>query len=204
MQRHGVNPTFPHERITLCTVWPGSPYPLGATWDGAGRELRALRGERRVKVELCLFDSADAGKETQRIPPTEQTDRVWHGYLLDVLPGQLYGYRVHGPYEPAAGHRFNPQEGHARPLREGDRARHPPGLPRCSATSSATPAADLSRDDRDNAALAPLAAVVDTVVHLGRRRASAPPWHQTLIYKLHVKGFTKRMGPAFPGKFQGP
>src|ERR1700683_1704929 len=74
---------------------PGEPYPLGATWDGIGVNF-ALNSEKTESVELCLFDSADAKKESKRIALTEQTDRVWHAYLLDVLPGQLYGYRVHG------------------------------------------------------------------------------------------------------------
>src|SRR3981189_3694504 len=90
-------------------IWPGRPYPLGATWDGAGVNF-ALFSEHATKVELCLFESPEAAAEPLRIPLTEQTDQVWHGYLPDVLPGQLYGYRVHGPYEPAAGHRFNPSK----------------------------------------------------------------------------------------------
>src|SRR5215216_6549523 len=88
-------------------VWPGRSYPLGATWDGAGGNF-ALFSEYATKVELCLFDSPDATKETERITLPEQTDLVFHGYLPDVLPGQLYGYRVHGPFEPDKGHRFNP------------------------------------------------------------------------------------------------
>src|SRR5580765_4904971 len=87
-------------------VWPGRPYPLGATWDGAGVNF-ALFAEHARKVELCLFDSVDATAETHKIRLRHQTDLVWHAYLPDVLPGQLYGYRVHGPYEPAKGFRFN-------------------------------------------------------------------------------------------------
>ena len=90
-------------------VWPGSPYPLGATWDGVGVNF-ALFSEHATRVELCLFDSPDADSESLTIPLTEHTDMVWHGYLPDVRPGQLYGYRVHGPYEPHNGHRFNPHK----------------------------------------------------------------------------------------------
>ena len=90
-------------------VWPGRPYPLGATWDGKGVNF-ALFSEHATKVELCLFDAVDAAKEAHRIPLPEYTDHVWHAYLPDVLPGQLYGYRVHGPYEPQQGHRFNPHK----------------------------------------------------------------------------------------------
>src|SRR6516225_7565253 len=88
-------------------VWPGRPFPLGATWDGAGVNF-SLFAENATKVELCLFDSLDATKESRTIALTEQTAQVWHNYIPDVLPGQLYGYRVHGPYEPKSGHRFNP------------------------------------------------------------------------------------------------
>ena len=83
-------------------LWPGSPYPLGATYDGAGVNF-ALFSEHATKVELCLFDSPEATKEVERIPLPEHTDQVWHGYFPDVLPGQLYGYRVHGPYERRRG-----------------------------------------------------------------------------------------------------
>ena len=88
-------------------VWPGRPYPLGATWDGTGVNF-ALFSENATGVELCLFNGPDDADERIRIPLTERTDQVWHCYLPDVRPGQFYGYRVHGPYDPAAGHRFNP------------------------------------------------------------------------------------------------
>ena len=87
-------------------VWPGRSYPLGATWDGSGTNF-ALYSENSDKVELCLFDSPEAAKESARIEMPEQTDMFWHAYLPDVLPGQIYGYRVYGPFEPAKGHRFN-------------------------------------------------------------------------------------------------
>src|SRR5690349_516975 len=87
-------------------VWPGQPYPLGATWDGAGVNF-AVFSEHATSVELVLFESRRAKAESHRITLPEQTDMVWHGYLPDVLPGQLYGYRVSGPYEPGNGHRFN-------------------------------------------------------------------------------------------------
>ena len=80
-------------------VWPGHCYPLGATWNGIGVNF-ALFSEHASKVELCLFDAADAHKERERIVLLEQTDQIWHGFLPDVKPGQLYAYRVHGPYEP--------------------------------------------------------------------------------------------------------
>ena len=87
-------------------IWPGKPYPLGANWDGAGVNF-SLFSENATKVELCLFDAAQAQPET-RILMTEQTHQIWHLYLPEARPGQLYGYRVYGPYAPREGHRFNP------------------------------------------------------------------------------------------------
>src|SRR3982751_3103958 len=87
-------------------VWPGRSYPLGATWTGAGTNF-ALFSENATKVELCLFDSADAERESKRITLPRHTDQVWHGFFPDILPGRLYGFRVHGPWEPIRGHRFN-------------------------------------------------------------------------------------------------
>src|SRR3972149_10402039 len=88
---------------------PGRSYPLGATWDGLGVNF-ALFAEHATRVELCLFDSPKATVETERIVLPEQADMVWYGYVRDIRPGQLYGYRIHGPYEPQAGHRFNPNK----------------------------------------------------------------------------------------------
>src|ERR1044071_2410959 len=87
-------------------VWQGRPYPLGATWDGNGVNF-ALFSENAEAVDLCLFDAPDATQESACIRLKERKDMVWHCYLPDVKPGQLYGYRVHGPYDPAKGHRFN-------------------------------------------------------------------------------------------------
>src|SRR5262249_50493480 len=92
-------------------VWPGNrnPYPLGATWDGAGVNF-ALFPENATKVELCLFDAPDSTQAAPSVPPNVYTDKARHASLPDIVPGQLYGYRVHGPYEPARGHRFNPNK----------------------------------------------------------------------------------------------
>ncbi|MBI2961884.1 MAG: glycogen debranching enzyme GlgX, partial [Betaproteobacteria bacterium] len=89
-------------------VWPGCPYPRGATWDGEGVNF-ALFSEHALKVELCIFDGAGR-RELQRIELREQTDLVWHCYLPEARPGLVYGYRVHGPYAPEEGHRFNPHK----------------------------------------------------------------------------------------------
>ena len=88
-------------------IWPGLPYPLGATWDGSGVNV-AIFSENAKAVELCLFDGPDDATESHKILLRERTDQVWHCYLPDARPGQFYGFRVHGPYDPEAGHRFNP------------------------------------------------------------------------------------------------
>jgi glycogen operon protein len=173
---------------------------LGATWDGKGVNF-ALYADNATKVELCLFDSADAAKESVRIKMPEYTDTVWHAYLPDAAPGQVYGYRVHGPYEPQNGHRFNPHKvlldpyakAIARRLKWDDslfgyRIGHPDG--------------DLSLDDRDSAAFAPLAQVVDQAFTWGDDRRPNRPMHETLIYEMHVKGFTK-LHPEVPEELRG-
>src|SRR5438309_7271984 len=96
----------PKDRASSVGNRPGRPYPLGAVWDGHGVNF-SLFSEHATGVELCLFDSSSATKEVHRIAFREQTDQVWHGYLPDAMPGQHYGYRVDGPYEPKRGHRFN-------------------------------------------------------------------------------------------------
>ncbi len=181
-------------------LWPGSPYPLGATWDGAGVNF-ALFSEHATKVELCLFDSADAKTESRRIPLPEQTDMVWHGYLPDLRPGQLYGFRVDGPYDPKAGHRFNPNKvvldpyakAIGRPVRWSDEM---------FAFRVGDPEEDLSFDDRDNAPFAPLAVVIDTAFTWGDDQPPNTPWHRTVIYEAHVKGFT-RLHPDVPEELRG-
>ena len=181
-------------------VWPGRPYPLGATWDGAGVNF-AVFSENASKIDLCLFDSPDSEKETHRITLPENTDQVWHGYLPDVEPGQLYGYRVHGPYEPDKGHRFNPHKVMLDPYAKaiGRDIRWDDSL---FGYQIGHPDNDLSYDTRDNAPFAPLAAVVDTAFTWGDDRPPRTPWHKTLIYELHVKGFTQRH-PEVPEDKQG-
>jgi isoamylase len=181
-------------------VWPGRPYPLGATWDGSGVNF-ALFSEHATKVELCLFDSPRSTKESQCIALPEQTDIVWHGYLPDVEPGQLYGYRVHGPYQPQHGHRFNPKkvvlDPYARAI--GRDVRWSDAM---FGYTIGDPQGDLSFDTRDNAADAPLGVVTDTSFHWGNDRPPRTPWHKTLIYELHVKGFTMQH-PGVPKALRG-
>ncbi|HLL76038.1 MAG TPA: glycogen debranching protein GlgX [Pyrinomonadaceae bacterium] len=181
-------------------VWPGQPYPQGATWDGAGVNF-ALFSENATAVELCLFDSSDPARETHRIRLVEHTDQVWHAYLPEARPGQLYGYRVHGPYEPQAGHRFNPAKLLLDPY-----AKAINGTVNWSdevfAYRLGDPEGDLARDDRDSAPRVPKCVVVDPAFSWGADERPKTPWHKTLIYELHVKGFTK-LHPRVPERLRG-
>ncbi len=181
-------------------VWPGKPYPLGATWDGAGVNF-ALFSEHATKVALCLFDSVEAQKEARIITLTEQSDMVWHCYLPDARPGQLYGYRVHGAYEPEKGLRYNANKVLLDPYAKAI-GRKVDWSDTLFAYRIGDAAEDLSFDERDNAAFAPLAAVVDPAFTWGDDRPPKVPWNKTLIYEVHVKGFTKRM-PGVPEELRG-
>jgi isoamylase len=181
-------------------VWPGRPYPLGASWDGRGVNF-ALYSENATKVELCLFDSTDATKESKRIALREQTDMVWHAYLPDIAPGQLYGYRVHGPYDPRAGHRFNANKLLLDPyaLAIGRRLTWDDSL---FGYRIGDAEADLSLDERDSAAAAPLGQVADPSFQWSDDRPPRIPWHKTVIYEAHVKGFTQ-LNPLVPEELRG-
>jgi glycogen operon protein len=181
-------------------VCPGTPYPLGATWDGQGVNF-AIFSEHAIRVDLCLFDSIRATYEAQRLTLPEQTDMVWHGYLPGVRPGQLYGYRVHGEYAPETGHRFNPAKVVVDPYAKAV-ARAVRWDDAMFGYRIGDPAADLSRDDRDSAAFAPLAAVLDAAFPWGADRHPRRPWHDTVIYEAHVKGFTIQH-PDVPPRLRG-
>ncbi len=181
-------------------VWPGRPYPLGATWDGSGTNF-AIYSEHSTGVELCLFDSAESKREAHRIPIAEQTDMVWHAYLPDVLPGQVYGYRVDGPYNPAEGHRFNKNKVLLDPYAKAI-ARQTQWADEMWGYKVGDPKADLSFDKRNNARFAPLGAVLDEAFTWGDDRAPNIPWSKMLIYELHVKGFTK-LHPEVPENLRG-
>ncbi|MFB3813653.1 MAG: glycogen debranching protein GlgX [Terriglobales bacterium] len=175
----------------MFAAWPGRPSPLGATHDGRGVNF-ALYSEDAEGVELCLFNAADTATPTQVVPVTTKTRHTWHVYLPDCEAGQLYGYRVHGPYDPARGLRFNANkllidpyaraitgavdwsQGWAFAYRDGD---------------------DFRRDDSDDAAAVPKCVVVDNEFDWHADRRPRTPWKRTVIYELHVKGFTQ----TFPG-----
>lgn len=181
-------------------VWPGQPYPLGARWDGKGVNF-ALFSEHGTRVELCLFDSVDARREAICIPMHEQTDFVWHCYLPGIKPGQLYGYRVHGPYQPQQGFRFNAHKVLLDPYAKaiGRTLRWDDSL---FGYQIGHKEIDLSFSDRDSAPFAPLGAVVDERFQWGKDRHPRTPWHKTIIYELHVRGFTK-LHPDIPEPLRG-
>src|SRR3954468_7721354 len=181
-------------------IWPGRPYPLGATWDGRGVNF-ALYSENATKVELCLFDSAEEKKESERVMLPEHTDMVWHVYLPDVRPGQLYGYRVYGPYDPGHGHRVNDNKVLLDPYARSV-ARMPNWTDALSGYVIGDKQQDLSYSKLDSAADAPLGCVIDEAFTWGDDRAPKTPSHRTLIYEMHVKGFTK-LNEEIPEELRG-
>ena len=181
-------------------VRPGSPHPLGATFDGSGVNF-AIFSEHATKVELCLFDSPGDARESVRVVLPEQTDLTWHAYLPNVVAGQLYGYRVHGPYEPEGGHRFNHNKVLLDPYAKAvGRTVH--WCEEMYGYRVGDSRGDLSFDDRDNAASCALGAVIDPVFTWGDDRPPCIPWHRTVIYELHVKGFTQ-LHPRIPNSMRG-
>ncbi len=185
------------ERST--SVWPGTPYPLGATWDGEGVNF-ALFSEHAERVELCLFDGASKQIET-RITVPEYTHQTWHCYLPDARPGQLYGYRVYGPYAPSQGQRFNPNKLLIDPYAKSIRGDLKWGNQHFGYRIG-SPKGDLSFDRRNNAATMLRCEVVDPAFSWGDDRPPQTPWGDTVIYELHVKGFTERH-PGVPDHLRG-
>jgi isoamylase len=182
-----MNPKADEEMIMKKNL-PGKAYPLGATWDGKGCNF-ALFSANADKVEICLFDDGDGRQEITRLWMSEHTDQVWHTYLPGIKPGQLYGYRVHGSYEPEAGMRFNA----AKVLLD-------PYAKAINGTIDyddalfgyiiGDDAADLSGDERDSAPFIPKCVVIDPTFDWEDDRPPGIPWYKTFIYELHVKGFT--------------
>ncbi|WP_339523930.1 glycogen debranching protein GlgX [Pseudomonas sp. EA_35y_Pfl2_R111] len=183
-----------HSRVT-----EGNPFPLGATWDGLGVNF-ALFSAHATRVELCLFD--DQGKEEiERIELPEYTDEIWHGYLPDARPGQIYGYRVYGPYDPAAGHRFN----HHKLLLDPYAKQLVGKLQWSEALFGYTidsPDGDLSFDERDSAAFVPKCKVIDPAFTWGEQPPIRVPWDSTLLYEAHLRGISMRH-PAVPDALRG-
>jgi isoamylase len=180
-------------------VWRGRPQPLGASWDGEGVNF-ALFSERADRVDLCLFDSRTR-RETERIPVRWQTNQVWHCYLPEARPGLLYGYRVYGPYDPRRGLRFNHNKLLLDPY-----AKHIEGGIKWSDALFGYRVGgareDLTMDRRDDAPGMPKCRVVDTAFTWGDDRPPRASWNDTIIYELHVKGFTQ-LHPAIPPYLRG-
>ncbi|HEX7235869.1 MAG TPA: glycogen debranching protein GlgX [Gammaproteobacteria bacterium] len=177
----------------------GMPHLRGAAWDGDGVNF-SLFSEHATGVELCLFD-ASGEQEVTRIALPEYTDEMWHGYLEGAAPGLVYGYRVHGPYEPEQGHRFNPNkllmDPYARELIGGltwD--------PACFGYTLGAENEDLSFDERDSAPFVPKAIVVDPGFDWLRNASPRVPWDRTVIYEMHVRGYT-RLHPAVAERHRG-
>src|SRR5687768_14999651 len=168
-------------------ITEGNPFPLGASWDGVGVNF-ALFSAHATKVELCLFDSTGE-VEMERIELPEYTDEIWHGYLPDVHAGQIYGYRVYGPYEPQAGHRFNHNKLLIDPY-----AKQLVGKLKWSEClfgyTIGSPDKDLSFDERDSAPFVPKARVVDPAFTWGSHRSCRIPADKTVIYETHVRGIS--------------
>jgi isoamylase len=176
------------QRLKRSNVRSGKPYPLGANWDGLGVNF-ALFSAHATKVELCLFD--DRGeRELERIELPEYTDEVWHGYLPTARPGTVYGYRVHGPFDPDAGHRFNPAKLVLDPYAKQLVGQLTWG-PELFAYKIGHPDKDRSFDDSDSARFMQKCRVIDPAFTWGSPRKPDTPWEQTIVYEMHVKGFTK-------------
>ncbi|HYO93800.1 MAG TPA: glycogen debranching protein GlgX [Polyangiaceae bacterium] len=181
-------------------IRPGKPHPLGANWDGEGVNF-ALFSQHATAVELCLFDSLEAKKESIRVPLTERSNRIWHVYLPDVRPGQLYGYRVHGPHAPEQGHRYNSNKLLVDPYAKavaGD-FQTPDAVYGYNLNEAG---ADLTFNDTDSAPYVPKSLVVESAFSWSDDRPPLVPWSRTLIYECHVKAMTMRH-PEVPGAFRG-
>jgi isoamylase len=188
-----MKPSRRAKQRTDLAVWrsairEGRPFPLGATWDGLGVNF-ALFSANATKVELCLFD-IEGRRELERLELPEFTDEVWHGYLPEARPGTVYGYRVHGPFDPDAGHRFNPSKLLIDPY-----AKQLAGSltwgPELFGYKLESPDKDRSIDERDSAHLMPKCRVIDAAFTWGAERQPRIPWERTIIYEMHVKGFTR-------------
>ena len=184
---------------TKSRIKEGSPHPRGATWDGKGTNF-AIFSANATKIELCIFDG-NGQRELERVELPEYTDQIWHGYLPEVNPGTPYGYRVHGPYEPDVGHRFNPNKLLLDPYayaHMGTLQWHPALF-----GYQVESADDLTFDNRDSARFMPKCTVVDPNFDwAGERGRKQFHFDDTILYEMHIRGFTK-LHPAVPGDLQG-
>ncbi|MEN0053948.1 MAG: glycogen debranching protein GlgX [Mucilaginibacter sp.] len=182
------------------TTYPGKPFPLGATWDGEGVNF-TLYSENATGVEICLFNTAKDEVESSRIEITECSDLTWHIYIPGLKPGQLYGFRVHGPYEPENGHRFN-----ANKLLVDPYAKAIAGTVNWDDSlfgyEVGNPDEDLSFSETDNAAFVPKSVVIDHNFDWENDKSPKVAYYNSVIYEAHVKGFTK-LHPEIPEEIRG-
>src|SRR5712671_6495397 len=181
------------------SVREGLPRPLGASWDGDGVNF-ALFSAHATGVELCLYDESGT-EETARFDLPEFTNEIWHGYIPGIEPGTLYGYRVHGPYEPDQGHRFNPNKLLLDPYATGyaGELRWDPAVFGYQLESGD----DTTFDERDSAPFMPKCVVIDpSFAWKQERQGRAVPWDRTILYETHVRGFTRRY-PKIPEAHRG-
>ena len=186
--------------MTSVKTWLGFPYPLGATWLGNGVNF-ALFSEAATSVDLCLFDNIDARQENVRIPVTEHTDQVWHVFLPDARPGQLYGFRVSGPYEPERGLRFNSSKLLLDPYAKAI-AGEVNWADEMFGYVVGGEDEDLTQDFRDDAWGVPKSVVIDNAFDWQGDRKPGTPLHSSVIYEVHVKGFSK-LWPEIPEELRG-
>jgi isoamylase len=181
-------------------TYPGKPYPLGATWDGEGVNF-ALYSDNATEVELCFYNTSDDKTEADKIKLTEKTHQVWHIYIKDVKPGQLYGYRVSGPFEPENGKRFNPNK-----LLMDPYAKAIAGAidwnDSLFAYEIGNPDGDLSFSEVDSGPFIPKSVVIDPHFDWEDDKRLEIPYHETIIYETHVKGFTE-LHPQIPEEIRG-
>jgi glycogen operon protein len=181
-------------------IYPGGAFPLGATWDGKGVNF-ALYTENATSVELCLFKSIDDELEYLKIPVTEHTNLIWHVYLPGIKPGQLYAYRVHGPYEPENGHRFNPNKLLIDPYTKAI-AGTIDWNDALFGYEIGNAEEDLSFSQLDSAPFIPKSVVIDPHFDWGDDKPPKVAYYNTIIYEAHVKGFTK-LHPDIPENLRG-
>lgn len=185
-------------------TWKGYAYPLGATWMGTGTNF-AIFSRNATGVELCLFDEVHGAVESAKIPMIERADEVWHVFIPEVRPGQLYGYRVYGPWEPQRGLRFNPAKVLMDPYAKAVTG-EVQWQPEMFSYTLDHPEADLVRDDRDNATLVSKSVVVDQTFNWDNDRLPRHSLEDTVIYETHVRGFSKlweELDPAQRGTYSG-
>src|SRR5262249_7585331 len=199
--RSGSPPRASRVTVSPVPTRPGRPYPLRAPSAGTGATF-PLSSEHATALDLCVFDAAEPAREVRRIPVTERTDQIWHVYLPDARPGVLYAYRVDGPYAPSEGHRFNPAKVLLDPYAKAIAGQVTWNDALLGYEAQVTEDSGAA-DTRDSAPFVPKCVVVEAAFSWGDDRLLRTPWHETVIYEVHVKAFTARL-PGIPPELGGP